>query len=93
MGRQALHLIALAALGCTPYPAEPETPDPIIGAECEEAGANMDRLGCPGPETMSWTDACVRQNSNVDDFGEPIRAMNTECLAGAKSCDEAEQCR
>lgn len=87
---RAAVLVLVSALSCTATigPVEPEP-----GAGCEEACANIERLRCDVlPKSMSCVDACEKQNSQRDQYGQSIRALDTECIAGADSCEQLERC-
>ena len=69
--------------GCAPVPVTPVRP-----AACTEACAKGAELGCvwatPTPNGATCTDVCESANR--------ILPWRTECLWGARTCEEADAC-
>lgn len=84
--RAALVMILLA--GCTWR--TPRAPEPVPDAGCAEACTTLAELGCYVAGDCAET--CERLQGQADDTGEPIRALDTECIAGAETCQEVELC-
>jgi len=79
----AVAVVFILSAGCAPVPVTPVRP-----AACSEACAKGDELGCvwatPTPKGATCIEACESANR--------ILPWNTECLWGARTCEEADAC-
>jgi hypothetical protein len=86
------------AVTVTPAPAQdaPQSTGGTGGAGdgCVAACANLANLGgCDMlPRSVPCEAACRKLNSHRDADGNPIIALDTVCLAGAKTCEKAQHC-
>ena len=92
MSAQRLALAAFVALAvaCGPATADggkfPPAPPPISSASCGVAADNLALLRCPGLTDYPYRTACVH-------YASVGVSMAAECVASARTCKEALQCR
>jgi hypothetical protein len=86
--KRPLVLVLLGIVGCARSQGPPQSLDPPDAnptSPCEQACANLARLGCP-----EATSSCV--STCDDDLAAGLGAIDPVCVAGAADRGAVEQC-